>query len=370
MDSYAGDPYASIWHLCKTPSFRLPQLPPLPHPSAADLHRVEYCLFGPVPQHLLSLYLCFNPTPPNSPNNQQQGCSSSLQDSQSPLNSVQDSQLPLSELCLDKNDQATTPSCCKACHEEDPLLLQGYVDTSILCINFQDSLPPMPREEETNLEAGDPYGENSILLVEELKELALWDQDSVMDDDDVRYMVSVMSEFRKHAFVSEATMNSRYELMSELLNSKKLEKVSEVKSDKYFTRSMLTNANASTDRFTDLDDNNSTTKKKSNEKRKESQVESEANLVSKLTDESANHEIIDIIEDMISPQERTSAKPEVNPLGNQNKKTVGCFSHCHSSFERSKSISKARKRLLVDSDEPLLKKPKHSLCADCRISVL
>lgn len=285
---------------------------------------------------------------------------------------MQDSQLPLSELCLDKNDQATTPPCCKACHEEDPLLLQGYIDTSVLCINFQDSLTPMPREEERNLGAGDPYGENSILLLEELKELALLDQDSVMDDDDVRYMVSVMSKFRKHASVSEATMNSRYELMSELLESKNMEKVSEVKSDKYFTRSMLTNANAnaSTYRFTDLDDYHSTKKKKSNEKRNESLVASEANLVSKLTDESANHEIIDIIEDMISPQERASAKPEVSPLGNQNKKTVGCFSHCHSSFERFKSISKARKRLLVDSDEPLLKKPKHSLCADCRISVL
>ncbi|XP_022871370.1 uncharacterized protein LOC111390545 [Olea europaea var. sylvestris] len=369
MDSYAGDPYASIWHLCKTPSFRLPQSPPPPRPSAADPRRVEYCPFGPVPQHLLSHYLCFNPTPPNSPNNQQESCSSSLQDSQTPLNSVQDSQLPVSELYLEKNDQATTPPCCKACHEEDPLLLQGYIDTSILCVNFQDSLPPMPREDERNLGAGDPYGENSILLLEELKELALWDQDSVMDDDDIRYMVSVMSKFRKHAFVSETIMNSRYELMSELLESKKLDKVSEAKSDIYFTRSMLANANAAACIFTDLDDYNST-KKKSNEKRKESQVECEANLVSKLTDESANHKIIDLIEDMLSPQERTNAKPKVNALGNQNMKTIGCFSHCHSNFERSKSLSKTRKILLVDSDEPLLKRPKHSLGADCRISVL
>ncbi|KAL2490227.1 Uncharacterized protein Adt_25855 [Abeliophyllum distichum] len=386
MESTAGDPYASIWHLCKTPSFRLPQSPPQPHPTA-DRRGVEYCLFGPIPEHLISHYLCFQPTTPpnNNPTNQERDCSSSLRDSQSPLNFVNSDNTPH---CVDNNDQTTTRPCSNVCYEDDSVSDQGYsgfgndivqedqnIDTPTLCVlNFQDSLPPTPREEEMSLGAGDPYGESSILLLEELKELALWDQDCVMDDDDVGYMVSVMSKFRKLAFVQEATMNYKYEVMPESPESKKLHEVSEAKSDKYFTRSMLANANASTFRFIDLDYYTSTKKKKkSNEKQKESQVECEANLGSRslnLADENVNIEFIDLTEDMLSTEERSNAQPEANQLDNKNMKRVGSFSHCHSSVECSKSISKARKRLLVDSDEPLLKKPKHSLDADCRIHVL
>lgn len=271
---------------------------------------------------------------------------------------MQDPQIFLSELCLDKNDQTTTPPCCSVCYEDDSTPDQGYdvrekqqTHTPILCVmNFQNSLPPVSREEESSLGTRNSYGESSILLLEELKELALWDKDCVMDDDDVGYMVSVTSKFRKFAFVSEVTLNSRYELMSELLESKKLHKFFEAESDKYFTRSTLANANDATFKFIDLDDYNLTKKKKSYEKQKEFQVEYKA------ADENANIE-----EDIPSTEPRLNAHPEFSSLGTQGIKGLGSLIHCHSSVKRLKSTSKARKRLFVDSDEPLLRKSKHSL---------
>ncbi|KAG8391986.1 hypothetical protein BUALT_Bualt01G0244700 [Buddleja alternifolia] len=359
MSRDAYDPYAFLSPLCGTAAFRLP--PPLPggrpHPDE-DLPEDP---FGPIPDHLLCKYLCFEPEPspprplptaaPDLPT--KHNTNSLLVNSSSGL-------LPLLHDPLHSCDVSNTN--CLASDQGHPNLQDSVVhegqcqsahNFQLCVVNHQASLPSTPEgqqfsaagelcdeipnlllseikelalcHEDCGLEENDIQHILSVIstfrnlafaadfsqkLLRHIKELALWPEGNVLVDNDIKGMASVMKKFRNLAFYTKGRKSTGYESDSPEPPPKKKQRQSQAKSNTVVSSSYVppcqsSNADAANYSVVDLDDCRST-KRKSKGKENEYQVHSMAYLssgCSSLVSRKADVEIIDLTDDSPSTRE-------------------------------------------------------------------